>query len=70
MLIIRAFINKDQIEDIWIHNVGRANVDTDTYEYRVLKPEGYDHIPIYHNRDRGWRLLTIQVLDLLEREKK
>ena len=69
MLIIKAFVNKDQIEEIFIHNVGRVNDDTDTYEYRIRKPEGYDHIPIYHSRNTGWVPLTIQVLALLEREK-
>lgn len=70
MLIIKAFINTNQIEEIWIHNVGRVNNDTDTYEYRIRKPEGYDDISIYHSRGAGYIPLTIQVLALLEREKK
>lgn len=68
MLILKVFINENKIDEIWIHNVGRVNVDTDTYEYRIRKPEGYDHIPIYHSRNTGWTPLTIQVLALLERE--
>ena len=29
---IRDCFTESQIDEIWIHNVGRANSDTDTYE--------------------------------------
>jgi hypothetical protein len=66
MLIIKAFVNKKQIDEIHIHNVETLSEEHDIYEYRIEKPEGYEHIPIYHVRWRGWRPLMTEVLKVLE----
>lgn len=67
MLIVKAFVNEHEIDEIWIWNTGRKVDDVDeTYEYKILKPEGYDHISIYHDRDKGWKPLVQKVLHFLE----
>ena len=68
MLIIKAYINEREIEEIWVHNTGnRPNIPKDdTYEYRIRKPEGYDHYPIYHKRSNGWKHLARIVLEVLK----
>lgn len=66
MLIIKAFINEKEIDEIHIHNVNVINERFDIYEYRIRKPDGYDHIPLYHVRFKGWKPLVIDVLKVLE----
>ena len=74
MLILKAYINEREIDEIWVHNVGKVpvmdGVATDTYEYRIRKPKGYDHIPIYHRRSDGWSPLTVYALDIIRKEGK
>ena len=67
MLIVKVFINEHEIDDVYIWNTGRKVDDCDEiYEYKIMKPEGYDHIAIYHNRDKGWKDLVQKVLYFLE----
>lgn len=68
MLVIKPFVNYDSIEDeIWIHNMGQCY--NDIYEYRIEKPEGYENIPILHNRKEGWRVLTEKALNILNNRR-
>ena len=60
MLIIKAFINEKEIDEIHIHNVNVINERFDIYEYRIRKPEGY------HVRFKGWKPLVIDALKVLE----
>ena len=66
MLIIKAFINEKEIDEIHIHNVNVINERFVIYEYRIRMPEGYDHIPLYHVRFKGWKPLVIDALKVLE----
>ena len=66
MLIIKAFVNEKEIDEIHIQNVNTINEDFDIYEYRIRKPEGYDDIPLYHVRFKGWKPLVIDALKVLE----
>ena len=71
MLILKAFINFNGIDEIWVANTLRQrpeDIGTDWYEYQIIKPEGYEDIPIYHSRKRGWKTLAIYVLEVLEDE--
>lgn len=74
MLILKAFINEREIDEIQIRNVGKVPVmdgtDTNTYEYRIYRPWGLRHIPIYHRRDDGWNPLAVQALDIIRKERK
>jgi len=62
MLIIPAFVNRNQIDEIWVQNVGF--LDNGVCEYKIRKPEGYQSI-ILHKRSDGWRKLAIKVLEIL-----
>jgi len=67
MLILKAFINEREIEEIWVHNTSNCvNTAFGIWEYRIRKPEGYDHLPIYHRRKKGWRALALDVIRILE----
>jgi hypothetical protein len=67
MLIVKVLVNEHEIDEVYIWNTGRKVDQYDeTYEYRILKPEGYEKISIYHNRDKGWKDLVRKVLDFLE----
>jgi len=70
MLIIKAFISgkngRREIEEIFIHSVKTISEEYDIHEYRIRKPEGYDHIPLYHVRRKGWRPLAMDALKVLE----
>lgn len=63
MLILKAFVNYDQIDEIWVQQV--ETLDDDLRGYKIRKPE-IDLPLIYHRRSDGWQALTIKVLNALE----
>jgi hypothetical protein len=68
MLVIKPYVNYTPIDDeIWVQNV--EDCPNDIYRYIIRKPEGFEHIDIYHKRTDGWRILTIKALEVLERSK-
>ena len=67
MLIIKAFVNTRQIDEIHVQNLGKSDNGQD-YLYAIRKPEGIT-TKITHLREMGWRSLTIKVLDVIEQHK-
>jgi len=68
MLVVKAFINEKQIEEIHIWNTGNCTSEAmQTYEYKIVKPEGYEKFPIFHMRELGWMNLMAQAIDVIER---
>lgn len=63
MLIIKAYVNHKQIDEIWVHNVGYAGGGL--YHYTIEKPEGFDNIVIHHRREDGYIPLMKQVLEII-----
>lgn len=69
MLIIKAYVNHDEIDEIWVHNI--ATIEDGICEYRIEKPTGYEDINIWHRRSEGWKALTLKVLGwMAERDEK
>ena len=66
MLVLKTFVNYDQIDEIWVQNVG--TLDDGIYEYKIQHPKG-DWPLILHKRSDGWKKLAVKVLDLLESEE-
>ena len=64
MLILKTFVNFDQIDEIHVQNV--ENLGGDLRGYKIRKPKG-DWPLITHKRSDGWKKLGIKVLDLLEK---
>jgi len=62
MLILKAFINEKQIEEIHIQNIG--HIADDYFKYKVRKPKDINMI-VMHDRSRGWKPLAKQVLQQL-----
>ena len=67
MLILKAFINEKQIDEIHIQNV--EYIGNDLYGYQIRKPEE-DYPIIYHKRNDGWMVLAKKVLDVLNEKEK
>ena len=63
MLILKAYVNTRQIEEIHVQNVTVEEHEYDTYKIR--KPV-IEHPPIRHVRSDGWRVLAVKVLELIE----
>jgi len=63
MLVIRAYINEKEIDEVWIYNAGWKS--NDIYEYRIENPKGFEHNQILHARSDGWRLLAFKALEIL-----
>jgi len=64
MLVIKAYVNHHQIDEIHIHNEGKCNGGI--YEYKIVKPKGHERHKIYHLRSDGWRILTEKALRYME----
>ena len=62
MLIIKAYINEDQIGEIQIHNTGKHK--DGIYRYEILEPPTPGAV-IYHLRSKGWMALAARVLRTL-----
>ena len=60
MLILKAFVNREQIDEIHIQNTSKTT--NGVTEYRIKKPAGYENIPIYHIREAGWKVLAEKVI--------
>ena len=67
MLIIKAFINDKEIDEIYIWNTGKALDDygIEAYEYKILKPEGFEGRTIYHVRSDGYMALLKQAINII-----
>jgi hypothetical protein len=65
MLILRAYVNYDEIDTILVQNMGE--VSDGIYEYVIRKPKIEKRI--FHERDKGWVPLAKKVLEVLEKEK-
>ena len=64
MLVIKPHVNYTPIDDeLWIHNKGLVN--NGVYMYKIEKPEGFNHIEIYHKRTDGWMVLTEKALRII-----
>lgn len=62
MLILKVFVNKDQIDEIRIQN--KEYIQNDIYNYKIIKPKGYNKF-ITHKRSTGWKPLVEKVLKTL-----
>ncbi len=68
MLVVKAYINDREIDEIYIQNTGICvNEALQTYEYKIVKPRGYGEFPIFHMRELGWKVLTKQAMEIIER---
>lgn len=71
MLVVKAYINTTEIEEIHIWNTGNCvDEEMDIWEYKIVKPTGREDVPIFHHRYLGWRPLFSNVITVLERFTK
>ncbi len=67
MLVIKAYINYGKIDEIHIWNTGICIDDEkNMYEYQIVKPKGFENLPIDHKQDDGYISLLIQALKTIE----
>lgn len=66
MLIIKAYINDKEIDDIHVWNTGNCMCsEAEIYAYNILKPQGFERYPIFHARGDGYMALLKQVIDII-----
>ena len=63
LLIIKSFINKEQIDEIHIQNTGHYKGKF--WEYRIREPQGII-TSIYHRRDDGYIPLLQKALQIIK----
>ena len=72
MLIVKVFVNTQQIDEIRVQNIRPHLTAKGWYYYRIIKPGGIEH-EFLHKRSDGYRLLLAKVLNWFVRhgeEKK
>ena len=62
MLIIKVFVNNQQIVELRIHNITKGNPNIHNYE--IIKPK-IENVVISHRRASGWMPLVHKVLKYL-----
>ena len=60
MLILKAYVNKKEIDEIYIQNV--EHIEGDEYRYKVRKPDKYSNVEVTHYRSLGWKYLAEAIL--------
>jgi len=65
MLVAKIFVNHDQIDEIWIHNIVKLNAKGETL-YEIRKPEGYETVKVWHKRELGYNPLLEKVLRIIQ----
>lgn len=70
MLVAKIYINKRQIDEVHVQNIGVANPGTydNVWRYKIRKPEGFDNVILHHRVD-GYGPLLIKVLEILKGKK-
>jgi hypothetical protein len=69
MLILKAYINSEEIDELHIWNTGKCtNSENNIWEYKILKPEGFEDWSIYHNRDSGYLPLLAQAIEIIMKD--
>jgi len=78
MLVIKAYVNHKQIDELWIHNLGNVNpvemggsVTDDLCLYQIENPAGYmePEYHIQHKRSAGWEELTRKACEVIKTKK-
>ena len=66
MLIIKAFVNEKEIDEIHIWNTGNCMCsESEIYAYKIVKPEGYKLDVIFHAQSDGYMALLKQAIDII-----
>lgn len=66
MLIIKAFLNDREIDEICIWNTGECtNPELNMWKYRIVEPQGFEDWYIIHKRDDGYMPLLAKALEIL-----
>ena len=68
MLIIKAYVNNEQIDEIQVQNMGAPTNapgwdSLRNYKIGYPKIKQVDGIWVQHNREEGWMVLAKKVLD-------
>jgi hypothetical protein len=64
MLIVKVFVNHNQIDEIRLINTGYVKKGKHLYRFR--KPEILSPVKIYHNRKENWSVLVRKALKVYE----
>jgi len=65
MLIIKAYLNEKEIDEILIQNTGEVTLGE--YKYFIRKPK--IDIPIWCKRGDGYRPLLLKALKIIEKSE-
>jgi len=78
MLIIKAYVNHRQIDELCIHNLGNVvpakvgePIADDLCLYQIEKPNGYrePEYRIQHKRSNGWEELARKACEVIKAKK-
>lgn len=68
MLVVKVFVNFDQIDEVHIKRIGKCG-STKYYMYQIVKPRGYENFVIDHDRSEGYVSLVSEVFNILKRQE-
>lgn len=63
MLRIICAINEKVLDEVRVINTG--HIENGDHLYRIRKPEEFNHLEIYHNREKPWHVLAEKALHSL-----
>ena len=66
MLIVKVYVNLEQIDEICVQNIGFRKGDTEEVLYRVVKPVGHENQLIAHDPHWSYHKLLARVLEKLD----
>jgi hypothetical protein len=66
MLIVRAFVNFEPIDELWIRRDGELLNPNNEYTYVICRPEKYNGLEIIHKYSDGWMTLVRKAIEAME----
>ena len=67
MLIIKVFVNTEEIDEICIQNTKKKIPDGDTI-YRIVKPQGLEKYVLFHRRGDDYEQLLEKSLQVIQQQ--
>ncbi len=73
MLLVRVYVNLDEIDTVGVVNTGHVDKKTKKHLYKICFPEKYkeqfNHVEIYHTRSEPYTVLVEKIMHVLNNEK-
>ena len=78
MLIIKIFLDDNQIDEVQVENIGKfddlfeyqSKKRPKLYVYKIVEPKGFENKTIVHTQKQGHRVLISKAMELIKHSRR